>query len=102
MPGCAPLYSDAAQAWQRLNKQNAMDASALLQVSKDDQTEYLKALAERCAARQQQTEEALRQKYLKPLNPDAKKVSKAGMEEHLARLQRLFQGQGVEDRPVKG
>ena len=53
-------------------------------------------------AKQQQTEEALRQKYLKPLNADAKRVTKAGMEEHLAKLQRLYQGQGVVDRPVKG
>ena len=75
---------------------------AHLQVTGEAQTEYLKALAERCATRQRQTEEALRQKYLKPLNADTKRVNKAGMEEHLAKLQRLFQGQGVVDRPAKG
>ena len=42
-----------------------------------------------------------RQKYLKPLNPNAKKVTKADMEEHMARVQRLFQGQGAVDRPAK-
>ena len=73
-----------------------------LQVTGEAQTEYLKALAERCVTKQQQTEEALRQKYLKPLNADAKRVTKAGMEEHLAKLQRLYQGQGVVDKPVKG
>ena len=68
-------------------------------VSSDAQTEYLKALAERCVAKQQQTEAALRQKYLKPLNPNAKKLTKADMEEHMAKVQRLFQGQGVMDKP---
>ncbi len=68
-------------------------------VSSDAQTEYLKALAERCVAKQQQTEAALRQKYLKPLNPNAKKLTKADMEEHMAKVQRLFQGQGVVDKP---
>lgn len=62
---------------------------SFLQVSGEAQTEYLKALNERCITKQQQTEEALRQKYLKPLNPDAKKVNKAGMEEHMAKLQQL-------------
>ena len=70
-----------------------------LQVSSDAQTEYLKALAERCVTKQQQTEEALRRKYLKPLNPNAKKLRKADMEEHLAKVQRLYQGQGVVDKP---
>ena len=70
-----------------------------LQVSSDVQTEYLKALAERCVAKQLQTEEALRQKYLKPLNPNAKKLTRADMEEHMAKVQRLFQGQGVVDKP---
>jgi hypothetical protein len=32
-----------------------------------------------------------RQKYLKPLNPNAKKLTKADLEEHMARVQRLFQ-----------
>ena len=76
------------------------EAILFLQVSSNAQTEYLKALAERCAAKQQQTEEALWQKYLKLLNPNAKKLTKADMEEHMAKvqLQRLFQGQGVVDK----
>ena len=59
-------------------------------------------MAERCIAKQQQTEEALRQKYLRPLNPNAKKLTKTDMEDHMAKVQRLFQGLGVVDKPLKG
>ena len=95
-------YSIHALNTSRYTGLNESKRQAHLQVTGEAQTEYLKALAERCVTKQQQTEEALRLKYLKPLNADAKRVTKAGMEEHLAKLQRLFQGQGVVDKPVKG
>ena len=62
------------------------------QVDVDAQTEYMVALAQRCAENEASKQRALAAKFLQPLT-QAKKIRRQSMEAHLAKLERLFQGQ---------
>lgn len=56
------------------------------------QTEYMVALAQRCADNEVSKQHALEAKFLQPLT-QAKKIRKQSMEAHLAKMERLFHGQ---------
>lgn len=66
-------------------------------MSKEDKVKAMVALSERCQEIKKGTRAKLAEKYLQPLT-HLKKISHDEWDAHLAKIDRLFHGQGVEER----
>lgn len=63
-----------------------------MQTTKEEQTEYMVSLAARCAESEERKQRMLEAKYLQPLTKP-KRIRKKSMEAHIAKMDKLYQGQ---------